>query len=246
MSEQTQLTTSNDSVFSLQLFEHAQRVAMMLSKSNLIPKDYQGNIQNTMIALEMANRIGASPLMVMQNLYIVHGKPGWSSTFIIAGINSSKRFSTLKFRKEGTQGSMDRTCVAWAKDLETGEILESPEVSMKMAKEEGWLDKNGSKWKTMPELMLMYRSATFFGRLYAPELLMGMKTSDEIVDIEHSVISDLPPEVTEITPEQLQTLLDEKVAFLNKSEFDSAKRIIANKETDSYKKLFDLLNSKTE
>lgn len=242
MSQQTQLTTSNESVFSLQLFEHAQRVAMMLSKSNLIPKDYQGNIQNTMIALEMANRIGASPLMVMQNLYIVHGKPGWSSSFIIAALNSSKRFSTLKFRMQGQD--MERSCVAYATDLSDNDLLESPTISMNMAKEEGWLDKNGSKWKTMPDLMLRYRAAAFFGRLYAPEILMGMKTSDEIIDIEHNVINEMPPE--DITPEQLQALLDEKIALLNKSEFDSAKRIIANKESDSYKKLFDLLTSKTD
>jgi hypothetical protein len=88
--QQTEVqTTFGDSAS----FEHAQRVAKMLSSSNLIPKEYQGNIQNTMIALEMANRIGATPLMVMQNLYIIHGKPSWSSSFIIAAINACKKFS---------------------------------------------------------------------------------------------------------------------------------------------------------
>jgi hypothetical protein len=186
------LPATNESVFSLQLFEHAQRVAKMLSSSDLLPVQFKGNVQNTMIAMEMANRIGASPLMVMQNLYVVYGKPGWSATFIIAGINSCKRFSTLQFRKEGTKGSMERTCVAFATDLKSGDVLESPEVSMKMAKNEGWLEKKGSKWQTIPELMLMYRSATFFGRLYAPELLMGMQTSDEIVDIQHQVVDPEP------------------------------------------------------
>lgn len=139
-----------------------------------------------MIALEMSNRMGASPLMVMQNLYIVHGKPGWSSTFIIAGLNACKRFSTLKFRMSGA--GMERSCIAHAKDLEDGDILESPEITMTMAKAEGWLDKTGSKWRTMPDLMLRYRAAAFFGRLYAPEIMMGMQTNEEIVDISHSVV----------------------------------------------------------
>jgi hypothetical protein len=52
-----------------------------------------------------------------------------------------------------------------------------------MAKAEGWLTKTGSKWITMPELMLKYRAAAFFGRLYAPEVLMGMQTSEEVIDI---------------------------------------------------------------
>lgn len=161
-------------------FDHSQRVAKMLSSSNLIPKEYQGNIQNTMIALEMANRIGASPLMVMQNLYIVHGKPSWSSSFIIAAINNCKRFSPLRFEMKGEGDSL--TCQAWAKDLSTNAKLKGPTVSMEMAKKEGWVSRAGSKWQTMPELMIMYRSAAFFGRLYSPDILMGMHTVDEIND----------------------------------------------------------------
>ncbi len=177
-------TVPNESAFSTQTFEHAQRVAKMLASSTLIPKEYQGNIQNTMIALEVANRIGASPLMVMQNLYIVHGKPSWSSTFIIGALNSCKRFSPIKFDVKGTTDDLE--CTAWATELATGERIEGPKVTMKMAKAEGWVDKNGSKWKTMPELMIRYRSAAFFGRLYAPEIMMGMSTMEEVIDIKHS------------------------------------------------------------
>jgi hypothetical protein len=161
-------------------FEHSQRVAKMLSSSNLIPKEYQGNIQNTMIALEMANRIGASPLMVMQNLYIVYGKPSWSSSFIIAAINNCRRFSPLRFKIKGEGDTL--SCFAWANDIHTNDRLEGPKVSMAMAKAEGWLNKAGSKWQTMPELMIRYRSAAFFGRLYAPDILMGMHTVEEVTD----------------------------------------------------------------
>ena len=160
------------------MFEHSQRVAKMLSSSSLIPKDFQGNIQNTMIALEMANRIGASPLMVMQNLYIVHGKPSWSSTFIIAAINSSGKFSPLRFEITG-EGD-NKGCTAWCLEKATGERLESPRVSIQMSKDEGWFGKSCSKWKTMPDLMMRYRSAAFFGRLYAPEIMMGMHTFEEV------------------------------------------------------------------
>lgn len=163
-----------------QVFEHSQRVAKMMMTSSLVPKEYQNNIPNIMIALEMANRIGASPLMVMQNLNIIHGRPSWSSQFIIAALNSCNRFSPLRFRMEGKDDEYG--CIAWAKD-HTGEILEGPKVTWKMVKEEGWLSKAGSKWKTMPELMFRYRGAAFFGRLYAPDVLMGMNTSDEAEDM---------------------------------------------------------------
>ena len=162
-------------------FELIQRQAKVLAASDLVPKEFKGNIPNCIIGLEIANRIGASPLAVLQNIYIVHGKPSWSSQFIIAAINSTGKFSPLRFEMTG-EGDK-RTCTAWATDLATGDRLESPQVSMAMAKAEGWIEKSGSKWRTMPELMLRYRSATFFGRLYAPEILMGMQTVEEVVDV---------------------------------------------------------------
>lgn len=166
---------------SAQNFELMQRMAKLLSASELIPKEFKNNIPNTVIALEMAHRVQASPLAVMQNLYIVHGKPSWSSQFIIAAINNTGNFSPLRFDMKGENDN--RTCMAWAVEKATGERLEGPPVTMAMAKQEGWLDKNGSKWKTMPELMLRYRAGTFFGRLYAPEILMGMQSVDEVRDI---------------------------------------------------------------
>lgn len=168
-------------------FEHAQRVAKMLCSSSLVPKEYQGNVQNTMIALEMANRMGASPLQVMQNLNIIQGRPSWSSQFIISAINSCKRFSPLRFVTEG-EGE-EYGCYAWAYDS-TKEKIIGPKVTMKMANAEGWTTKGGSKWKTMPELMLRYRSAAFFGRLYAPDVLMGMYSADEAEDIAYAEIAD--------------------------------------------------------
>lgn len=165
-------------------FELMLRQAKWLSGSSLVPQQYQGpnGISNAVIALEMAQRMGASPLAVMQNLYIVHGKPGWSASFITAAINTTGRYSPLRFELSG-EGDK-RVCVAWAIEKATGERLDGPPVSIAMAKAEGWYSKNGSKWQTMPELMLRYRAATFFGRIYAPEVLMGMKTVEEIVDID--------------------------------------------------------------
>jgi hypothetical protein len=165
-------------------FENAQRMASALSACSLVPEAYRGkdNLANAVIALEMANRIGANPLAVMQNLYIVHGKPAWSSQFLISCVNASGKFTPLRYRQTGERGTDSWGIIAWAKDRE-GEVLESPEVTIGMAKAEGWHGKAGSKWKTMPDLMLRYRAATLFARLFAPELTMGLHCDDEIIDI---------------------------------------------------------------
>lgn len=171
-------------------FDHGQRVAKMLSSSNLVPEIYKNNMANTLIALEMATRIGASPLMVMQNLYVIQGKPSWSSSFIIAALNSCKRFSPLRFEMDGTGD--DYGCRAWAYELGSKDRLEGPKITYTMAKAEGWFTKPGSKWKTMPELMLRYRAAAFFGRLYAPDVLMGMHTEEEVQDFASPVAKSEP------------------------------------------------------
>jgi len=164
-------------------FEDAQRMAGALASSTLIPKDYQKNMPNCMIALEMAQRVNANPMAVMQNLHVIHGKPSWSSQFVIAALNGCGRFTALRFHMFGDENSDSFGCMVYCNDADTGEQLTGPKVTIAMAKAEGWYSKNGSKWKTMPELMLRYRSAKFFGNLYAPDILMGMSTNDEMQDI---------------------------------------------------------------
>jgi hypothetical protein len=178
----TQLTaTINDSAFSLANFEHAQRVAKMIATSTLVPDKYQGRVDNVMIAMEMANRMNISPLMVMQNLHIVKGNPGWSGSFVIAMINGSKRFDDdLEFEFTGEKGKGDYGCRAF--QYKKGKRVESTKVDWNMVVGEGW-DKN-SKWKTMTDQMFMYRSAAFFGRAHTPDLLMGMQTAEEVYDVQ--------------------------------------------------------------
>jgi hypothetical protein len=176
---------SNDihSFHSASGWELAQRMAKALSASTLVPKHYQNNLPNCLIALEIAQRLGASPLLVMQHLYLVHGNPGWSAQFLIATFNQCGRFSAIKYRFTGEQGKDSWGCIAYAKEKATGEVIESAEVTISLAKKEGWHGKTGSKWQTMPQQMLMYRSAAWLVRTHAPELSMGIRTADELNDI---------------------------------------------------------------
>lgn len=194
---------------SMESFANAQRMAQALCSSALVPDIYKGNIPNTLIALEMANRIGASPLAVMQNLNIINGRPSWGSSFIIAALQSCGRFEPLEFeferegkmkvefdawtgsKKDGTLKKEKRAievesmkCWVVTRSRTTGRTLEGPPVTIEMAVREGWYTKSDSKWQTMPELMIRYRAAAFFGRLYAPDVIMGMHSSDEVADMQ--------------------------------------------------------------
>jgi hypothetical protein len=186
MTDSTAITTqSTGSVFSgIQAFEDAQRIAKALASSTLIPTQFQGQqgFANCLVALEIANRMNISPFLAMQHLHVIHGRPSWSSSFIIAMVNGSGRFSPLRFEMSGEGESL--ACYAVATDVKSEQELKGPTITMAMAKKEGWSTKTGSKWQTMPELMIRYRAAAFWGRLYASDLLLGIQSQEEVVDVE--------------------------------------------------------------
>lgn len=162
-------------------FIMAMQMAKALSSSTIVPSTFQKNDANCLIAIEQAQRLKVSPLMVMQNLYVIQGRPSWSSKFLIAAINNSGKFDMeLQFDETKDKNGKPFSCTAWT--MKNGRRVEGMEVNMDMAKDEGWLGKNGSKWKTMPQLMLRYRAASFFSSLNCPELTMGLYTREEMQD----------------------------------------------------------------
>lgn len=164
-------------------FRECFKAAQTLCKAKIIPESYQGKVEDTAIAIDMANRMGVSPMMVMQSLYVVKGKPSWSGQACKAFLKS--KFDNVKTVFVGEKGTDERGCYIKATDAD-GDTLEGTTVTIKMAKNEGWYNKTGSKWQTMPEQMLAYRAAAFFARVHCPEILMGCQVEGESEDITDS------------------------------------------------------------
>ena len=169
------------SLFDTARFAQLQRIAKVFAESNVVPDHYRGKIADCIIACDLAIRAGIHPLAFMQASYVVHGRPGIEAKLAIGLANMSGVFgSRIGYRLTGE--GMKRECVAFAADKCSGEIVEGPPVSLEMAKAEGWLGKNGSKWQSMPEIMLRYRAAMFLIRLHCPEVLMGLTSTEELAD----------------------------------------------------------------
>lgn len=181
-----------------QMFQQFKEVSKMLATSSMVPEHFQGaeNVGNCMIALDLASRLKVSPFMLMQRMYTVHGKPGFEAQMVIALINNYGKFTPLRWKFEGSGDNLK--CICYATDVKSNEVCEA-ECSVKMAKAEGWWSKNKSKWPTMTEQMLRYRSAAFFGRLYAPEAMMGMPTVDELYDIDGKIADAIKVEIEEVS-----------------------------------------------
>lgn len=190
----TTLPTTAMGFTTIQSFEALQRAAKLLAASTIVPKAYQGieGLPNCVVALNMANRIGTDPLMVMQNLYTVNGRPSWSGQFVIACFNTCGRFDPIEYEWSGVPEKAPKTpaeipddwsCTAVSKNLATGKVIRGPTISIRMAKQEGWFSKKDSKWQTIPELMLMYRAGAWLQRTHAAEISMGLRTMEEEQDV---------------------------------------------------------------
>lgn len=173
-------------------FESSQRMATALSRSAMVPATYQGKVEDVLVALDIAQRMDLSPLIVMQHLYIVHGRPAWDSQYCLAAIHGHPRYAQVDIEWQGARGSDDWGCKVTAHDTQTGKRVEGTLVTMKMAKQEGWT--KNTKWASMPEQMLQYRAATFFARVRCSDALLGLQSRDEIEDVQGEVrdVSPVP------------------------------------------------------
>lgn len=164
-----------------QAFDLLQRQGKMLANSTIVPESYRGNVADCALIFEIAQRVRASPVLVANNLDIIHGRPSWRSQFLIASVNQSGRFTSMRFEFEGD--GKTKKCRAWAKELSTGDRLDGTWITWTMVEAEGWSTKKGSKWQTMPDQMFVYRAAAFWARMYAPEISLGFPTADEVHDV---------------------------------------------------------------
>ncbi|WP_418360118.1 hypothetical protein [Sphingobacterium detergens] len=248
--------------FDPQQFETMQRIASMFSNSELVPERYRVSEKNTkdkaiancVIAISTAQRIGADPLLVMQNLNIIQGTPSWSAKFLTATVNACGKYESMRYkhqslgmienveyvehvwdpnlRKKVAKKSIfkgpieNMECIAYTTEKGSNDILESVPVTIKMAIEEGWMTKDGSKWKTMPKLMLQYRAVTYWTNSYAPELSMGIKTTEEIQDMPETVDIDH----VDITVEKVDAEIREKA---NSQELKFKDPEVENKESSA-------------
>lgn len=190
--------------FNVALFEQAQRAATMFANSTMVPEHFQKNVGNCMIGINYAMRLRADPFMVMQCLYIVHGKPGIEGKLVEAIINQSTKYSQpLEYEWLGPEDKItDRLtvlkadvpseygCQAFTIETKSGKRVTGPKITWQLVKANGWYDNKGpdktvesNKWRTMPEMMFYYRAASWFANKNCPELKLGMHTVEELQDI---------------------------------------------------------------
>lgn len=201
-------------------FVRQMEIATAFSKTQFVPTAFRGKPEDCLVALDLACRFELQPLAVFPEIYVIDNKASFSSKFLIALVNRSGRFSRIQW-EEGTDGEIEAVCSEWKKngergqrdewkqkftnfyakafftELKTGERYESPVVDMRFADANGWILKPGSKWRTMPQIMCRYRSASILIKSVCPEIIAGLDFAEEAADI----AEDRPPIVMTVRSE---------------------------------------------
>ena len=154
--------------------------AKYLAQSDLVPDAYRNKPSNCMIALETANRLGVSPLFVMEQLNIVRGKRTWSGQACSVLVNNHPKLKNVRLVYVGKENTDEWGAYVTAVRKDSGETLKGATITIAAAKSEGWI--NNSKWKNLPELMLAYRAYSFFARVHCADALNGFMVEGEPED----------------------------------------------------------------
>lgn len=194
-------------------FDRMMAAAQAYAKADILPELYSNKPSNILIAMEIASRVGQHWLAVAQNLYVANKRPGWMTSYLIGLASVNHAFASAitwtdngkHEKREGGAGDakgrypLDLVVSAHVTLLD-GTKVDEP-VSMEEAIADGWI--RNAKYRTIPHLMLRYRSASRLIKLYAPQVAHGMMTVEELDDM---------PEVREVKVVDVTTLASAPVA----------------------------------
>lgn len=169
----------------VKMFDLEQRRAVALSKSAFFPEALRGDVASAVIVNDLSKRMDVSEMEIAQSIYIIYGKPSFSTTFLVARLNTS---GLIAGTLETVMNEEKNSCYCTAIDAASGKEIKGVTITLEMAKAEGWSTKSGSKWKTMPELMLEKRAQAFFIRGKYPQVMFGSQTKEELEDVHADVI----------------------------------------------------------
>lgn len=182
MDQQTSITefSPQQPTFSLapRDIKEALAFAEMLSKSNMVPKDFIGNPGNILVAVQWGMELGLQPMQAMQNIAVINGRPSLWGDSVIALVKASP---TCEYIIEEV-GDDSATC----RVKRRGEPEQERSFSTADAKAAGLLGKQGP-WTQYRKRMMQMRARSWALRDVFPDVLRGMPIAEEVMDMEKEI-----------------------------------------------------------
>lgn len=160
----------------------------------MLPRAYEGNPANVLVAVQYGASLGIQPMAALQNIDMVQGKPTLSAKAVAALVRA--RGHRLYLEEDAKNLTVTCTIVR----------CDDPEHPFTATRDKAWAQQMGllgkDNYKKQPLTMLMWRAITACANKACPELFLGIGgayTADELADI---------PENTEPTKVEA-TVMDE-------------------------------------
>jgi hypothetical protein len=172
-----QLATTNQG-FAPTTLDEAMRFSEMLSKSQMVPKAYQGKPEDVLVAVQWGKELGLAPLQALQNIACINGKPSVYGDAAMALVQASSVCEGIEefFEGEGTPNPI-AVCVAHRRNR----TPVTAKFSVEDAKRAGLWNKPGP-WQAYPKRMMQMRARGFALRDAFPDVLKGLITAEEAQD----------------------------------------------------------------
>jgi len=221
-----------------------------------IPKHFQGKEGDCMAVIMQAARWGMDPYQVASKTHVVSGNLGYEAQLVNAVVSSSDAITGrfhYEYSKEEWKNDVDP--LAWVRvgavlkgetDIQWGEKLYPSKVGVK----------NSPLWKTNPKQQAGYLAIKYWARLYAPAVLLGVYTPDEMEEKAEREINptagktsslNIPSDVDTNTGEIMDSDLksfepveETKVPDLSNTSVDDIKLLIDDCEIESNLKLIGI------
>lgn len=182
--------------------DEAMKLANMICRSELAPKNFKGKPEDTLIAMMMGAEVGLNPLQAIQNIAVINGRPSIWGDAMLALVQNHPKFGGIE--ETFDKATMTATCTVWRKNGPK----HTQTFSKETAEKAGLWGKQGP-WTQYPERMIPLRARGFALRNQFADALAGLISREEAMDI------PLDAEYSEQQAEEVKA-----ISYYPQSDFD--------------------------
>lgn len=207
--QQPATMTASNAVFNVQALGQLTSFANLMADSAIsVPAHFVGKPADCMAVVMQAMQWGMNPYAVAQKTHVINGVLGYEAQLVNAVISSSnairgrfhyeyggdwskcaktKEVTREKTGKNGKYTVTERV-KAWSDEDEEGLYIRVGAV-LRGEDEVTWGEpiylsgvviRNSPLWVSNPKQQIAYLAVKFWGRLYCPEVILGVYTPDEV------------------------------------------------------------------
>ena len=178
-------------------FANKFRMARVLCNSGLIPSGLN-TPEKVTVALQWGFELGLSPMVAVNNIAVVNGKPTMSADMLHAIARHNPEYAGLKWIEQTDKRA---ECVVIRKTANYTEETKGV-YTWEMAQAAGLTSKDN--WKKYPSRMLKHRALSYALRDAFPDVLAGIYNPEEMESVTPSNTTS-EPVIRDITPSKEET-----------------------------------------